>query len=157
MNHDFLPDSAMPTFCINCGLPKTNRHHAVGRPPTPDISEARVRRGDNNDGELQTSLVGVAPVLWPQPGTWQWKALDVLAAAGLRGLTDDDLARRLGPDHPGCHSPQWADLERAGVVRPLRDGDGRPVVRTLRSGRQAAVWVAAPDARDRIVSAQVSL
>jgi len=83
---------------------------------------------------METS-VAAAVALSPSLGRLQHMVLDVIRAAGMRGLTADELAASLGMS---CWSiqPRISELKREGLIR---DSHQR---RLNVTGKEAIVWVA---------------
>jgi hypothetical protein len=74
--------------------------------------------------------------------------LDTIAAAGVRGMTTDEVEVATGLSHQTC-SPRIVEAERAGQVAKLRDASGEVVKRLTTSKRRAAVYIVAkPEAEE---------
>jgi predicted transcriptional regulator len=73
----------------------------------------------------------------PAAPTLRDRVLGVLRAAGLEGLTDEEITLRLGMS-PSTQRPRRIELVAAGLVRD----SGR--TRHTASGRRATVWIATP-------------
>lgn len=80
-----------------------------------------------------------ARAIEPRAETLRRLVLDALREAGERGMTDQEIQRRLDMD-PSTERPRRGELVRDGLVR-----DSGQQRKTL-SGRMATVWVA--EARD---------
>lgn len=149
--HTFRPDPDDPTWC-ECGLPARNTVAHTDPPTVPDISEARNHADRPLPAPAQlhsATSVQAAMDMAPHLTGWQQKVLTVLAAAGLRGMTEEELIHRVDPDKANTIRPRRIELEKAGLVAKLRDQTGGEVTRRNRSGRSAAVYVATPAGRER--------
>ncbi len=79
--------------------------------------------------------VAAAVALSPALGRLQSMALHAIRAAGLRGLTADELAATLGMSRWSIQ-PRTSELKRKGLIRD--SGQRRANV----TGKDAIVWVA---------------
>lgn len=146
--HAFRPDPATTGWCA-CGLPQVNQAMHVDPPSVPDISEARRRPASLPAPAQPGSATSVQAALHigPSLGEWQMTVLRAFGEAGIRGLTDEELARGLDPDRQNTIRPRRVELVDSGLVRPLLDNYGHEVTRRNRSGRQAKVYVLTADGR----------
>ena len=83
---------------------------------------------------VDTSMAA-ADALAPKLGRLQRMAETAIRDAGLRGLTADELAARLGMDRWSIQ-PRTTELRRKGLIRD--SGTRRPNA----TGKQAIVWTA---------------
>lgn len=113
--------------------------------PNPTLWDAARTAG----GPAATSRAAAAAVR-DSAATLRQRVLDYLRSRGRQGATDEEIQLALGM--PGnTQRPRRQELERAGLVLPLRSPGNAPgsapgdayVTRATRSGRQAQVWVAA--------------
>lgn len=84
--------------------------------------------------QVETSIAA-ADALAPKLGRLQRMAQGAIRAAGVRGLTADELAARLELDRWSIQ-PRTSELKRKGLIRD--SGQRRPNC----TGKAAIVWVA---------------
>lgn len=132
-----------------CGLPRTNRWHVTSWPgqaeqqhpaepreraPLPAVDRERVRVGVAHP---ETSKAAAARAL-PASGSRRRTLLDMVAAAGPHGRTDDEMEMETGWAHQSVSAARNG-LVGDGWLTPLFR-DGQRVTRPTRTGNPAQAW-----------------
>lgn len=113
--------------------PAATRAHAGKQSATPDPKQT-LPAPSHHAAPRGTSEIAAQQIGKAAPNLRQ-RIFDAIAAAGPRGLTDDEAEALLGIK-PQSYTPRRGELVRLGLV--VDSGERRPTS----SGRPAAVWVA---------------